>query len=335
MESERLISFPDVIDEPKKEKKLQVFKPYEQHQEFLLPKSSEDYISKYHIARVISNIVDRIDINFIYDTYQGGGSSAYNPRMLLKVWLLGYVMRIYSSRKLALAMVENLSFMWISGQKVCNFKTLNNFRLKLKKEMKLIFKEVVLIGLEVGLVKGENVFLDHTTIESNANPNKMIWRKNTERRLENIDKELDVLFEYIDKLNVKEDELYGESNGYEVKQEKLESVNLSTKIDMINELMKDGKLSKEEGKKSKLKIKRVQTLKERKEKYEKQKEILGERNSYSKTDTDASAMKVKRSEDIKSSYNEGVTCENNFVTGYTVSQNASDNVSIHAPIIKH
>ena len=68
-------------------------------------------------------------------------------------------------------------------------------------------------------------------------------------------------------------------------------------------------------------------LLDRKKLAETQKEILGERNSYSKTDKDASAMKMKRSEEIKPGYNEGVVTENSFITSFDVSQNASDSVS--------
>ena len=107
-----LISNKEVIVESgrsvlKKKRKI-VFKPYSQHQDFLLPKSLSDYVEPGHIAKLISSVIDQMDTSKIVETYQGGGTSAYNPKMLLKDWILGFVNKIYSSRMLAKQLRENL-----------------------------------------------------------------------------------------------------------------------------------------------------------------------------------------------------------------------------------
>ena len=98
-------------------------------------------------------------------------------------------------------------------------------------------------------------------------------------------------------------------------------------MDKINNSLKEGRVTKEDAKKDKEVLKKAEKLLDRKEKLEKQKEILGDRNSYSTTDNDASAMKMKRSEEIKPAYNEGIATENGFVVDYVISQNAADTVS--------
>ena len=86
----------EVKERRSKKKRKVVFKPYSQKQEFLLPKNIDDYIGPGHIARLISTIIDKMDIQFIIDTYQGGGTSSYDPKMMLKTWILAFIYRIYS-----------------------------------------------------------------------------------------------------------------------------------------------------------------------------------------------------------------------------------------------
>lgn len=91
-------------------RKKVVFKRYCQDQDFLLPKSMGDFVTPGHIARlIISGVVDKMDSDPIIETYLGGGTSSYNPGMLLKAWCLGFVNRTYSCRLLAKALRENLT----------------------------------------------------------------------------------------------------------------------------------------------------------------------------------------------------------------------------------
>ncbi|MDF1546818.1 MAG: IS5/IS1182 family transposase, partial [Bacteroidales bacterium] len=64
---------------------MQVFKPYNQNQTLLFPPNLSDMIPEEHPVRLVSTIVDKLDISEILATYKGGGTSSYHPRMLLKV----------------------------------------------------------------------------------------------------------------------------------------------------------------------------------------------------------------------------------------------------------
>jgi len=302
--------------------KRQAFKKYEVNTAYLFPLSTDDYISKNHIARLIHAIVDKLDLREIIDSYKGGGASAYSPVMLLSVWLLGFVSGIYTSRKLEQALKENIAFIWISGQSEPDFRTLNNFRLRLGNDIKGIFKQVVICGIQLGYIRGEEVFVDHTKLEANANSHKMIWKKQVDRRLEEIEVELDSLFQYIDDLNNREDKEYGDKglcDGGNLDYAKIDEV-----IRDFNEQIKD--MAKGEAREAKSKLKRTKGLIEKREGYKEKQEILGERKSYSRTDPDAVAMLQKDKESIKASYNEGIAVENGFVLDYEIGQNAADNV---------
>ena len=304
-----------------------VFKQYSQNQQFLLRKNINDFIGQGHIARLVSTIIDKMDMQFVVDTYKGGGTSSYNPRMMLKSWILAFINRSYSCRLLAKNLRENLSFIWISGNQTPDFHTLNNFRLRLKDEIKKIFKQIVLYGIETGIIEGKDVFVDHTKVEANANKHKMVWRKQVEKQSDKIDAELDELFKFIDKINEEEDKIFGTKDLPEQERSSFNKEKIKGIIDQINKNVKKGNVDMEEGREQRKKVRRTKQLLERKDDYARKKEILNCRNSFSKTDPDAVAMMMKDKVTIRPGYNEGIAVENGFVLNYVVSDNCGDSVS--------
>jgi len=304
-----------------------VFKPYTQNQQFLLPKDVDDFIGPGHIARLISQIIDQMDIQFILDTYKGGGTSSYNPRMMLKSWILAFINRIYSCRLVSKNLRENLAFIWISGNQTPDFHTLNDFRLRLKGDIKKIFKQIVVYALEQGIIKAKDVFIDHTKNEANANKHKIVWRKQVERQSKKIDEELDELFKFIDKVNEKENNAFGSKDLPEQERNGFDDEKVRQIINQINKNVKDGSTNQEEGREQRKKIRRTKQLLERKETYKQKKQILAGRNSYSRTDNDAVGMMMKDKVTIRPGYNEGIAVENGIVLNYVISDNCADNVS--------
>ena len=105
-----------------------VFKPYVMNQAALLPPSYEELIPENHLVRIVNEAVEKIDLNPLLLQYKGGGTSSYHPKMLLKVLVYAYAEKIYSSRRIAKALRENIHYMWISGGSRPDFRTLNNLR---------------------------------------------------------------------------------------------------------------------------------------------------------------------------------------------------------------
>lgn len=304
-----------------------VFKPYCQTQDFLLPKSVSDFITPGHIAQLIDVIIEKMDIDFIIKTYLGGGTSAYDPRMLLKSWILGFINRVYTSRILSKQLRENLTFIWISGNQQPDFHTLNNFRLRLKEDIKIIFKQIVRFALEKGIIEGKDVFVDHTKTEANANKHKIVWKKRVDNQLNRTDQELDQLFDYIDSLNEEEDKIFGDKDLPERERKGFDKDKVKEIVDAINNCVKEKKMSREKAREIKEKVRRTNELAERKERYEEQKKVLNNRKSYSKTDMDAVAMLMKDKLTLRPAYNEGIAVENGIVLNYVVSDRAADNVT--------
>src|ERR1044072_4943123 len=102
-----------------------VFKSYQQQQSLLLPPSLEELIGPKHLVRVFINVVEQMDISDRINQYEGGGTIAYHPRMLLKILLYAYSIKIYTGRKIAKALDENIHFMWLSGMSRPDFRTIN------------------------------------------------------------------------------------------------------------------------------------------------------------------------------------------------------------------
>ena len=161
--------------------KRQVFKNYEPNQ-LSLPLDLSILIPNNHIVKIVSDIIDSIDISPLLALYEGGGTSAYHPKMLLKVIIYAYTQKIYSGRAMEQQLKENIFFMWISGKNIPNFRTINRFRTeKMKDHVESIFTSVIKLLIEQEYIKFENYFLDGTKIEANANKYSFVWKKSTEK----------------------------------------------------------------------------------------------------------------------------------------------------------
>lgn len=301
------------------------FRRYEQDKEFLFPESTAKYLPHDHIARLLSAIIDRVDISGIEDKYKGGGASAYHPRLMLKLWLLGFIYRIYSTRQLARQTAEHVAFIWISGGATPDFHTLNNFRLNLESDMKTIFREIVQLALKLEMIDGKDIFLDHSKMEANANRHKIVWKKNTERYTQQIEEELARIFRHVKEVDEQENRIF--SKKVDLSKTEFSDESVSEMVGEINARLKNKSIDKEKAQAVKNDLRKTKKLNERKEKYAKQKEILGERNSYSKTDEDATAMRQKDHVSTKPGYNVGITTQNQIVTNYGVTNTVSENTN--------
>lgn len=88
-----------------------IFKSHNQGPVVLFPARLNEKISLDSPVRLINQIVDDLDISKVINTYKGGGTSSYHPRMFLKVVLYGYLNNIYFCRKIEDAVRDRVSFM--------------------------------------------------------------------------------------------------------------------------------------------------------------------------------------------------------------------------------
>jgi transposase len=347
----------------KKKSSPPVFKEYTQGQVMLLPTDLEGQIPPKHLVRVVNTAIEKMNLARLLVQYKGGGTSSYHPKMLLKVLVYAYTQQLYSSRKIAKALRENIYFMWLSGNQQPDFRTINRFRSEVVKAViEDIFTSVLELLLEEGYVKLENYFLDGTKIEANANKYSWVWAKSTRRYRQKLQEKVKELIHEIEQVNEVENAEYGERDLEELgPEEPLDSHKLEQKIEELNrrlnaqsekptepqaETIQPGKaeptgaqptpLKKKRGRRGKSKLEKAQAaLKKletdglpRQKKYEDQERKLAGRNSYSKTDVDATFMRMKddpmKNGQLKPGYNLQMGTEGQFVVGFSVHQRPGD-----------
>lgn len=302
-----------------------VFKAYNQQQTLLLPPSLEELIGEKHLVRVVHEVVERMDITGLINLYEGGGTSAYHPRLLLKVLLYGYSVKIYTGRKIAQALKQDIHFMWLSGMSRPDFRTINHFRSsKAKEVIEALFKELLEFLLDQRYIKMENYFCDGSTFRADANQHKMVWKKNAVRYKAKTEQKCQELFKQIDALNSREEDQYGSCNLEE--NGDLSTITreaISEQVSRLNKRLKTAtdKSTRRKGRSLKNKLKAAAG---KIDKYDDQISKAGSRSGYNKTDSDASAMMMKNKVEILPAYNIMAGSEDQFITGVSVHQNPND-----------
>ena len=305
-----------------------IFKAYTMAQPSLMPSSLDELIPEDHLVRVVNRVIEKIDIQPLLENYKGGGTSSYHPRMMLKVIVYGYAEKTYSCRRIAKALRENVNFMWIAGGNQPDFHTINDFRGNTMKEaVRAVFTKVLELLVEEGYIKLENYFVDGTKIGASANAHKVVWAKKTKHYQEKLQERIKALLDEIEQVNKQESQEYGDADLEELGGKGgMNSERLQKKVDELNVELKKQSANKT------LK-KAVKTLEKehlpRLKKYEQQEKVLAGRNSYSRTDPNASNLRMKEDRAAQKplarpAYNVQIGTENQFIVGYSVHQQADD-----------
>lgn len=292
----------------------------------LFPTNIFDRIPDNHPVKLVSQVVDQLDLSEIMAQYKGGGCSAYHPRMMVKVLFYSYLSNVYSCRKIDRALTENIHFMYISGNSTPDFRTINDFRGKILKDcIKTLFAEVVKLLVGMGYVSLDVQYIDGTKIEARSNRYTFVWRGSVEKHKEKLETKIKSVLADIENSI--------QSDSQEINKEelprKINSEELKEKLSEINKRLKEP---------SRKMAKELQKLQDehlpRLERYEKDLEVLGSRNSYSKTDVDATFMRMKddhmQNGQLKPAYNTQISTENQFITHASMHQTPGDTTTLES-----
>ena len=299
-----------------------VFKPYIQNQIQLLPPSLDDLVDAKHPCRIVHEVIEKIDIRPINRKYKGGGASSYHPRLLLKVLVYGYLTNTYSSRKLEEQVKQNIYFMWLCGMKTPDHNTINRFRSeKLSGILGEIFSQIVLLLAEEGIVSlKEAVYTDGTKIESVANKYSFVWGKSIKTSKDRIKAQLDELWKYAQGIAAEELKDITPSSFEQIDAEKIKET-----VAHIEKALEDKPVSQ--------KVKQKLSYAKKNwpgnlERYDQQEKKLAGRNSYSKTDEDATFMRMKEDHmlngQLKPAYNWQISTQDQFILNYSLHQTTND-----------
>ena len=307
------------------------FRSYNPNQIVLFPQRIDENIPSDDPVRILNAMVDNLDLSSFHKLYKEFGRSPYHPRMMLKAVLYAYMNNIYSCRKIEKSLLRDIHFIWLAGYEKPDYRTINRFRNRVKDEINGIFTQIVLILASKGFISLDVEYVDGTKIESKANRYTFVWRKNVERNRARLLEKIRILLQQIDEV---------------VAQENAGIENTATEFtpsmltDMISELKASlenapAASDKEEKKAKKQKVRQIKQLESHCEKlaeYDRHMRILGKRNSYSKTDPDATFMHMKEDPmgngQLKPGYNLQIGTENQFMLDFGLHHNPTDTLTL-------
>ena len=277
---------------------------YEKAYQLRIPFETDILIPQNDRVRLLSQLVEEMNLTGLYDTYSRTGKIRVSPRIMTKILLYAYMEGIYSSRGIESACRRDINFWYLlEGQDIPDYSTIARFRtLHFGPCAEDLFIQMAVFLKESGEVDGKSLFLDGTKIEANANRYTFVWKKA-------VNKYQARLFEKIAVLQCACLQRYGFADKYEGK------VSRDSLVDLISEL---ASVAEEEGleftrgkgtRKSQLQrdLESGEKYLAKLDRYDEALRICGERNSYSKTDPDATFLHLKedhmRNGQLKPGYN--------------------------------
>src|SRR5476651_1464583 len=144
------------------------FRSIDRQTGFLLPPSVDEWLPEKHLARLIAEVIEGLDLRAMSGSYRGSGSASYHPRMLLGVLMYGYATGVFSSRKQERSTYDSVAFRFVAANEHPDHDTIAAFRRRFLKEIEGLFVQVLLLAREMGMLKLGTVGLDGTKIHANA-----------------------------------------------------------------------------------------------------------------------------------------------------------------------
>ena len=305
------------------------YRSYNPNRIILFPQRIDEDIAGNDPVRIISAIIDQLDLSKFHKLYHGIGRCAYHPRMMLKVVVYAYMNNIYSCRKIERLLHRDIHFIWLSGYEKPDFITINRFRNRVKDEINDIFTQIVLLLCARGFVSLDVEYVDGTKIESKANKYTFVWRKTVERNRAKLLEKIKALLEQVDEAIAQDKCNVDERMEFTPTQLSEMSAELNTALSSLS--VTTDKKEKERRKKLQKTAKELEKHSKKLSEYNQHLDTLGERNSYSKTDKDATFMRMKEDAmnngQTKPGYNLQIGTEGQFITDFALFPNPTDTLT--------
>jgi len=302
---------------------------YNDSYQLVLPLNTEILIAADDSVRLLSKVLEGLDYSKLKQAYSQVGRPPISPRILFKVMVYAYMNNIFSSRKIEKACKRDINFMWLlGGEKAPDHNTIARFRTeRLTESVEDLFCQFVKALNEIGEINFKNIFIDGTKIEANANKYSFVWKKATVKFETRLKDKIELFIEAINLIYNTEFNLESQKAIIEV----LDSI-----LKFLNEKKAEQKIVFVSGiGKSKTVLQRqIEELNEhieKQNKYDSYNKLFDGRNSFSKTDTDATFMHMKddhmRNSQLKPGYNLQIGVEGEYIVGLDVSSERSDQLT--------
>jgi len=296
----------------------------------------QSLVSENDSVRLLSQVLEGLDYKVLNEAYSTRGRKpAVPPEILFKILVYAYMNNIYSTRKIERACRRDINFMWLlQGRKAPDHNTIARFRTgRVVSAIDDLFSQVVKNLAERDSIEFKNVFIDGTKIEANANKYTFVWKKATSKYQDKL---------YNKSLNiVKEINAKFEMN-FALYDSKVEIPYITEILNFLNDKKFKENIEFVNGKgkrKSSIQkyVETVEDIIEKQTKYTEFNKTFGDRNSFSKTDKDATFMKMKddhmRNSQLKPGYNVQIAVESEYIVGVDIFSERSDQKTL-IPLLK-
>ena len=183
-------------------------------QSLLFPPSPRDWLPDGHLAYFLSDTIDALDLKAFYEPYEGDGrrNRPYDPRMMVKLLLYGYATGVFSSRKIAKKLHEDVAFRVLAGENFPAHRTLAEFRQRHLPAFQSLFVQVLEIAREAGLLRMGTVAVDGTKVKASASKHKAMSYGRMKQDQERLRSEIEELTSRAAQADAEEDAQYGPDN---------------------------------------------------------------------------------------------------------------------------
>ena len=302
----------------------------------ILPMDVEVKLQENDIAYAVHELVESIPDEAFSEFLRDTGCPAYHPRMMMKVILCAYTQSIFSGRKIEALLKDSVRMMWLAQGYEPSYRTINRFRVHpaVKDLLRQGFVQFRSRLVQEDIIDAEAIFIDGTKVEANANKFTFVWRRAVEKyKASLIEKSNRMYDELVEKEIIPE---IKRENPEELSVEELSTITetLEKKVDECTQKIEESdnvserKQMRSQRKEPKQAHKQFKDFVARKQKYERDMEIFEERNSYSKTDHDATFMRMKddymKNGQLKAGYNIQIATEGQYALAYDIFPNPTD-----------
>ena len=269
-----------------------------------LPLNTEYMIPKDESVRLLSQVVEEMDLKELYQTYFRIRKNQATPKQMLKIMLYAYMNHYYSTRRIESACRRDINFMYLlEGAPAPDYSTIARFRsLHFAPAAEKIMAEMTEFLADNGELSLENLFVDGTKLEAAANKYTFVWKKSVTRNQKKLmDKIPDFVLQVEKDFGIKI--LYkSEVKIYHLKKlrKKLRKIQKEENIIFVHGVGKRKSVIQKT-------LEKLDEYLERLKQYNQYLHIAGDRNSFSKTDHDATFMRMKedamKNGQLKPAYN--------------------------------
>jgi len=274
-----------------------------------LPPDIKEWIPSDHTCFIVNDVVDKLDMDCLENTYSKDGCPAYNPAMLIKIIFYAYAQGVRSSRKIEKMAQENIACRYLSANQCPDHGTINLFRKGHLDDLENLFAQIVILCDGLNIINPTDISIDGSVFKANASK-KATYTGEAIVKLKNKIREILNEAERIDK---EEDRKFGNKRGYDQMPEKL--IDPKTRQEEILKLQRKMKQLREADKEIQRKQRQAKTGEEKK---------LSRNSSHNTTDRDANLMKMKNGKTYKPAYNGQIATSKQIILAYDVNDQAAD-----------